>query len=291
MNTLDAQYLGRIVDEKEPLPSDKQKELVRRWQNDDDRDALWDLVLTNLRFVVQTAKEKGSADQYDDLIQAGVVGLLRAANKFDLDRDVTFLSYAKWWMHSEIAKVHQVNRRAAKVSDRDGRTVIQNYHSARKQLQRQGREPTSRAIADLLDVEPRDVEKVTSVLSPVRLSNPIRPESKDPLQNIMQGGYIPQDEMMCESERQLLISEYVREFGESIDKQRNREIWFNYVVAEDPPSLEKLGDQWGISKERVRQIKESLKADFRDFIDQKDVENHVLVDNSPERQKPQIGGL
>lgn len=253
-----------------PLSADEQRELARRYRDENDRGAAELLLSTNLRLVVKIAREYcRRPNELLDIIQEGNLGLVEALERFEPDRGVKFTTYAQHWIRAMILG-YLINQKypVRLGTSRSGRTVFYNLNKARKKLLAAGEQPTAEAVAEELGVDEADVVAVAAQLDSgaVRLDGPLEPES-DVLfsESLMDDAPTPEVELE-DREMTELLQRSVETFGESLTGDRKRRIWFERVVADDPKTLRELGENFDVSKERVRQIEVELQEAFSEAL-------------------------
>jgi RNA polymerase sigma-32 factor len=137
-----SEVISHIVKNYPVLPSTQQLKLVKSWQNDDDKSALDKLVLSNIKAVSKEAfriKNKNYYISYDDLIQEGIAGLLKAADMFDAGQEVTFLTYAMWWVKANMRRYVMDYRSVVRMgTTRDDRAIFSNLSKAVKEAEELG---------------------------------------------------------------------------------------------------------------------------------------------------------
>ena len=258
----------------EPLAPELQQELAERYYEDEDLEAASLLVLTNLRLVVKIAREyqRRWADLLD-LIQEGNVGLAEAITRHNPYRGVRFTSYAQYWVRAMILNYLMRHFQPIRIgSTRAGRKLFFNLQKAREKLQREGfLNPSPKLIADELGLNEEDVIEVARHLDSRPLSIDAKvpgydkltyrdvlsaPESDDP------------ESATATSEVREQISAALTAFGEQLKSDRDRMIWTERLMAESPRTLEDLGDEFKVSKERVRQLEVRIKKQLRAFLEQ-----------------------
>ena len=263
-------YLARL-NYIEPLPSDEQQELAERYVKDKDLNAGKMLILTNLRLVVKLAREyQRRWTNLLDLIQEGNVGLAEAVTRYDPYRGVKFTSYAQYWIRAMILNYLMNHLHPVKIgSSRAGRKLFYNLKKARRELMRQGHEnPTPALIAEYLDVDEKEVVRVSAQLDapPVYLDAQAPGHEKTTIGELMQSESADPEEMAADYDLATRLREAIKAFGEALEDERERAIWFDRMIAEEPRSLIDLGDAWQVSKERIRQVEVQIREDFRRFL-------------------------
>lgn len=253
-----------------PLSADEQRELARRYHEENDRTAAELLLSTNLRLVVKIAREYcRRPNELLDIIQEGNLGLVEALERFEPDRGVKFTTYAQHWVRAMILG-YLINQKypVRLGTSRSGRTVFYNLNKARKKLLAAGERPTAEAVAAELGVDESDVVAVAAQLDggAVRLDGPLEPESDVLFVESLTDDAPAPDVQLEDREMTELLQSSVETFGEKLTGDRKRCIWFERVVADDPKTLRELGEDFDVSKERVRQIEVELQEAFSDAL-------------------------
>lgn len=268
MSALDA-YMTRLR-ELAPLSNEEQSELARRYIEEGDQKAGQLLVMTNLRLVIKLAKEYANDwDEILDLIQEGNVGISKALGHYDRTKNVKFTSYAQYWVRARILD-YLINRgRTIRLgASRAGRKLFYNLNKVRKRLRDQGIDPTPARIAEELDVDEREVVRVGTHLdeSPISLDQKISDDADQTIGDLMEADTSTPEDATASRESQNTVREALREFGEQLSDDRRRAIWYERTLADDPKLLRELGDQWDVSKERIRQLESGLHHEFRGYF-------------------------
>lgn len=264
-------YLARLSF-IEPRSAEEQQTLAERYVEDEDMNAGRMLIVTNLRLVVKIAREyQRRWTNLLDLIQEGNVGLAEAVTRYDPYRGVKFTSYAQYWIRAMILNYLMNHMNPVKIgSSRAGRKLFYNLKKARRELRRQGHDnPTPALIAEYLDVDEKEVVRVAAQLD----APPVYMDAKAPGYEKATVGELMADEKARDPEEAAGEYEYNRQimdainaFGEQIEDDRERAIWYDRMIAEDNKSLVELGDEWGVSKERIRQVEVQIRKKFKDFL-------------------------
>lgn len=255
-----------------PLPAPEQQALAERYVEDDDMNAGRMLIVTNLRLVVKIAREyQRRWTNLLDLIQEGNVGLAEAVTRYDPYRGVKFTSYAQYWIRAMILNYLMNHMNPVKLgSSRAGRKLFYNLKKARRELRQQGHENITPAlIAEYLDVDEKEVVRVAAQLDapPVYMDAQAPGYEKATIGELMADdrAFDP-EEATAQHEFNSQISDSIKAFGTEIEDDRERAIWFDRMIAEDAKSLVVLGEEWGVSKERIRQVEVQIRARFKKFL-------------------------
>ncbi|HVF41032.1 MAG TPA: RNA polymerase sigma factor RpoD/SigA [Gemmatimonadaceae bacterium] len=228
-----------------------------------DQEALDKLVRSNLRFVVSVAKKyQNQGVSLSDLINEGNLGLIRAAHKFDETKGIKFISYAVWWIRQSILQALAEQSRIVRVPLNRAGALHRIGKRASTLLQELGRQPTHMEIAEGLDITEEEVAK-TMLISQVHLSldAPMTPGEDNRLLD-----YLP-DTTNRTPDEQTFEKALTEAIEESLSGLKEREskilrLYFG-LDGEDPMTLEDIGTLLGITRERVRQIKEKALLKLR----------------------------
>ncbi|WP_162687720.1 sigma-70 family RNA polymerase sigma factor [Bradymonas sediminis] len=262
-------YLARL-NYVEPLPAEQQQELAERYVEDGDLNAAKMLILTNLRLVVKLAREyQRRWTNLLDLIQEGNVGLSEAVKRYDPYRGVKFTSYAQYWVRAMILNYLMNHLHPVKIgSSRAGRKLFYNLKKTRRELIRLGHEPTPQLIAEYLDVDASEVTRVAAQLDapPVFLDAQAPGHEKTTVGELMPSTMVDPETAAAEHDLSRQIQAAIDGFGDQIEDPRNKAIWYERMIAEDPRSLLSLGEEWGVSKERIRQVEVQIRSTFKEYL-------------------------
>lgn len=238
-----------------PITEEEEKELGERLKKGDP-EALRRLIEGNLRFVVSYVKRyQGMGLTLLDLINEGNLGLVEAAQRFDPDRNVKFISYAVWWIRQAI--VHALSQAShsfnlpQKISDRISR-MNREKELLRKEL---GREPTREEVADRLKITPEEVADLELIQERgLSLSDKISEDEE------LEVGDRVSDELEPSVEYQLIrnsIEQQIREILNELDEREALVLKLRFGIDSDEPmTLQEIGDRLGLTRERIRQIEQ-----------------------------------
>ena len=265
-----AAYLARLA-HIVPLPPEDQQALAVRYVEEGDVNAARMLVITNLRFVVKIAREyQRRWTNLMDLIQEGNMGLMEAVKRYDPYRDVKFTSYAKFWVRAKILKHLMTYMNPVRIgSSRQSRKLFYNLKKARQELQKMGHEDvTPTLIAEHLDVDVDEVIAMQAQLEapPIYLDATLPGDSTSTVGQVMPEMSHDPSADVERSDFNARVREVMDAFAEEIEGERDRAIWDQRMAAAEPRSLGEIGDEWDISRERVRQLEIALRKRFKDFL-------------------------
>jgi len=218
--------------------------------------ALNKLVRSNLRFVVSVAKKyQNQGVPLPDLINEGNLGLIRAAHKFDETKGIKFISYAVWWIRQAILQALAEQSRIVRVPLNRAGALHRIGRRSSTLLQELGREPTVEEIAEELEISREEVERTLAISqSHLSLDAPVTPGEDNRLLDYLPDQYSPGPE---DEAYQHALKDTVEDALSTL-KEREAKILSLYFGLDDqePMTLEEIGSLLGITRERVRQIKE-----------------------------------
>jgi RNA polymerase sigma-32 factor len=246
-----------------------------RFADTGDRESAERLVTSNLRLVIKIAFQYHRQwANVLDLIQEGNVGLVEALSRYDASREIRFSSYAQYWIRAMILRFLLDNFRLVRLgSTRAGRKLFFQLQKERDRMMQEGQHPTSRLIAERLGVSEMEVDAVDQHMRAPALSLHA-PAGDDPegrtLSEIVPEGiaHDPEDQSARQEFQGLLREKLARFAREHVRDDRERVIWETRMVATEPISLSELGDQFGVSKERIRQVEARLRKKLKLFLEQ-----------------------
>jgi len=256
-----------------PLLSRKEEhDYAIRYKENGDLDAARRLVTANLRLVVKIAHEYRRAHQnLLDLIQEGNVGLMQAVKKFDPYRGIKLSTYSAWWIRAYILKFVLNNWRLVKVGTTQAqRKLFFNLKKQKQEFERMGIKPAAKAVADALDVSEKEVvEMEKRMASPdVSLAAPVgSQESSAPRTylDMLPVDSLQPDEEVEGNEFRSLLRAKLEKFARTL-KGRDMVIYRERLMSDKPLTLKQIGDRYGVTKERARQLEKRLLEKLRDYL-------------------------
>jgi len=250
------------------LSREEEKELAIQYLQHQDIEAAYKLVTGNLRLVVMIAREYQRATRnLLDLIQEGNIGLMEAVKKFDPYRGIRFPSYAVWWVRAYIIRYLINNWRVVKLGTTQAqRKLFFNLQKEKDRLEAEGIVPGPKLIAQRLDVKESEVVEMEQRLASRDLSID-QPSDDDggTLLDVLPGSIATAEDQVADAEFRQEIGAKIRAFG-TILRDKEAVIFNERLLAEKPLTLQEIGDKYGISRERVRQIEERLKKRLRVYL-------------------------
>lgn len=257
------------------LSPEEQNSLAVKFKETGDIKFAKALVTTNLRLVVKIAMEyRTTYSNVLDLIQEGNVGLMKAVSNFDPYKGTRLSYYASWWIRSYILKFLLDNFRLVKVGTTQAqKKLFYNLMREKERLEAQGIQAGPKLLADKLSVKEKDVIDMDMRLSShgaeVSLDRPATPDG------VSLGDYIPDqsdasDETLLQDQLKKILSDQVDSFLTKLN-EKERILFQERLMNEEPKTLQEIADKFGISRERARQIEarviDKLREHMRSHID------------------------
>ncbi|MCD8222709.1 MAG: RNA polymerase sigma factor RpoD [Clostridiales bacterium] len=245
-------YLKEIG--KIPLLSfEEEIELAKRME-EGDTDAKERLAEANLRLVVSIAKRySGRGMQLLDLIQEGNLGLIKAVEKFDYRKGYKFSTYATWWIRQAITRAIADQSRTIRIPVHMVETINRMIRTSRQLVQDLGREPTTEEIAEKMGISAERVEELRQIsLEPVSLESPVGDEEDSHL-----GDFIQDENMAAPADEAAysLLREQLEEVLDGLSEREKLVLKLRFGLEDGRPhTLEEVGKQFHVTRERIRQI-------------------------------------
>ena len=222
-----------------------------------DQIALERLTKANLRFVVSVAKQyQNQGLTLSDLINEGNLGLIKAAQRFDETRGFKFISYAVWWIRQSILQALAEQSRIVRLPlNKVG--SLNKINKAFSNLEQEfEREPSADELAEMLEITREEVETTLSVAARhVSVDAPFQEGEENSLLDVLENRSAPRTDMQLEY-LESLRKEIERSLSTLTDRQKDVIKYYFGIGVEHPMSLEDIGEKFGLTRERVRQIKD-----------------------------------
>jgi RNA polymerase primary sigma factor len=253
----------------ELLSAEEEVELAKKIRKGD-RDSLNALIQSNLRFVVSVAKQyQNQGLSLPDLINEGNLGLIKAAERFDETRGFKFISYAVWWIRQSILQALAEQSRIVRLPLNKIGSINKINKAINKLEQQFQREPTIEELAEMMESKPYLIEDAMNFSNiHVSMDAPLRDEELNNMYDVM----LNEDSPSPDTE--LIDGSLRKEIERSLSTLSQREadiLRYYFGLNNYPPhTLEEIGDEFGLTRERVRQIKEKaikkLKNQYRNRL-------------------------
>ena len=251
------------------LTREEEHELAVQYKELGDIEAAYTLVRSNLRLVVMIAREYERAFRnLLDLIQEGNIGLMESLKNFDPYRGVRFPSYAVWWIRAYIIRYLMNNWRMVKLGTTQAqRRLFFNLQKEKEKLEAEGFVPGAKLIAQRLDVKESEVIEMDQRLSgrDVSTDAPMAQGESLTLLNTLTDDSPTPEEHLAEEEYRDAVKARLKAFGEGL-KDKERVVFRERLMAEQPLTLREIGERYGISRERVRQIENRVKKKLKSYL-------------------------
>ncbi len=265
------QEIGKV----DLLTPEEEVDLAKRIKQGD-QTALEKLTKANLRFVVSVAKQyQNQGLSLSDLINEGNLGLIKAAQRFDETRGFKFISYAVWWIRQSILQALAEQSRIVRLPlNKVG--SLNKINKAFSQLEQEyEREPSSDELAEQLQIATEEVETTLGVAARhVSMDAPFVEGEDNSLLDVLENGGTPTaDSELAYS--QSLRKEIERSLSTLTERQKDVIILYFGIGVEHPMSLEDIGEKFGLTRERVRQIKDKAINKLRSTSRSKLLKNYL----------------
>jgi len=202
------------------------------------------------------------------LIQEGNIGLMQAVKKFDPHRGIKFSYYASFWIKAYILKFIMENWKLVKIGTTQAqRKLFFNLAKEKERLLSLGYDPEPKLLAERLDVKKDEIIEMGQRLGgwEVSIDAPVKEDAKQDYSSFLPSGEMAVDKQISVRERKELIHEKLEEYRETLSG-KHRDIFESRILAEQPMTLQELGDKYNISRERVRQIQEKILKKTKEWL-------------------------
>ncbi|MCF8031519.1 MAG: RNA polymerase factor sigma-32 [Desulfarculaceae bacterium] len=256
------------------LTREQELEITKSYYETGDPDLAAKLVTSNLRLVVKIAMDHQRYWMRNllDLIQEGNIGLLQAVQKFDPFRGIKFSYYASFWIKAYILKFIMDNWRLVRLGTTQAqRKLFYNLKREQEKLQAQGITPGPKLLSSRLGVSEKDVVEMSQRLDSWELSldAPVREDSDEAHQSFLTDEEQPNlDEELANQELRQLFHDELMAVRETLD-DKEKDILDRRLLAEDPMTLNDLGEEHGVSRERIRQLQVRLMEKLKERLSER----------------------
>ena len=266
-------YMRDVQRYKLLTPQEEHDAAVRYFESGD-VDAAARLVTANLRLVVKIAYDYRRAHKnINDLIQEGSIGLMQAVKKYDPYKGVKLSTYAAWWIRAYILRFILNNARLVKVGTTQAqRKLFFNLRKEKARLSALGIDPTPETIAKRLDVPTEDVVQMDRRLAAgdMSLDAPVNAAEGSTQSRV---DFLPArlesaDSVLADAELGAMLREQLETFGKTL-KGKEAQIFHQRMLTDEPRTLQELGDEFGVSRERVRQLEKRLQLKLKQYLSEK----------------------
>ena len=265
-------YLSEIS-KYDLLTREQEIELGTRYRNTGDEEAASALVTANLRLVVKIAMEFQRVWMQNllDLIQEGNIGLMQAVKKFDPDKKVKFSYYASFWIKAYILKFIMDNWRLVKIGTTQGqRKLFFKLKKEKQKLIDMGFYPEPKLLSDRLGVSEKEIVEMDQRLDrwDVSLNAPLKDDSDTERIEVLKTATESIESVVSRKEIEAILKSGISELRSEMTP-RELDIFDLRILSDDPKTLREIGDNYGISRERVRQVQQSIIKRMKASLEQK----------------------
>ncbi len=244
--------------------------LGKKIQEDSDSDSAYVMVTSNLRLVVKIALDFQRIWMQNllDLIQEGNIGLVQAVKKFDPYKNVKFSYYASFWIKAYILKFIMDNWRLVKIGTTQGqRKLFFRLEKEKQRLIQEGFDPGPKLLSERMGVSEREIVEMDQRLDgwDLSLDEPIRDDSTTERIEFINTDLDSTEEKMARKEIEDILHIRVNEFKKTL-KPRELHIFNKRLFSDEPLTLQEIGEEYHISRERVRQVENNIIKKMKEYF-------------------------
>jgi RNA polymerase sigma-32 factor len=252
------------------LSREEEHRLAVQYKEYGDLEAAYKLVTANLRLVVMIAREYQKAFKtLLDLIQEGNMGLMEAVKNFDPYRGVRFPSYAVWWIRAYMIRYIMNDWRMVKIGTTQAqRKLFFNLQKEKEKIEAEGLMPGPKLLAQRLQVKEDEVVEMEQRLASRDLSVDVPIGGDDDEATML--SFLPDnkqtpEQQFADAQYHELLHDKMEQFAKTL-KDKELVIYRERLLNEEPATLREIGEKYGISRERVRQIEERVKKKLKTYL-------------------------
>lgn len=263
------------------LTHEEEEKLMKAYKENNDLEAAYKLISGNLWLVVKIARNYDSiARNLLDIIQEGNIGLMEAVKNFDVNKGTNFPSYAVFWIKAYIIRYIMANIRLVKIGTTQAqRKLFFNLQKEKEKLESQGFYPSTKLLAERLNVKEQEVIEMDTRLhqQDLSLSAPVGDDAKEEYENLIPSKEKNAEDILAQKQFNDLIIYSFNKFKETLN-EKEAVIFEKRMLRNNKPTLEELSLELKISKERVRQIENEIKVKLKKFLSEnfKEVANYYI---------------
>jgi RNA polymerase sigma-32 factor len=253
------------------LKPEEEQELAQRVRDNGDQDAAFRLVSSHLRLVVKIAMDfqRRWMQNALDLIQEGNVGLMKAVNKFDPDKGIKFSYYAAFWIKAYILKYIMDNWRMVKIgTTQTQRKLFYNLNKERQRLLSLGFDPTTEALSESLNVSESEIVEMDQRLSrgDMSLDMPVGDDTDTTRLDFLPSLAPGVEETLSDNQISRILLENLKAIEPELN-EKELAILHERLLSDSPVTLREIGERYGVTRERVRQIEARLLQKIRQHLE------------------------
>ena len=252
------------------LTKEEETELAIRVKENNDEEAAYRLITSNLRLVVKIAMDfhRYWTKSLLDLIQEGNLGLIQAVRKFDPYRGIKFSYYSSYWIKAYMLSFIMKNWKLVKIgTTQTQRKLFYNLAKEREKLVAEGIMPETKLLAERLNVKETDIEEMTQRLGggEVSINAPIGDGGKEEYSSFLPDEKMDIDDQISEVQGRTVLLDKLEEYRKTL-KGKELDIFESRIMSDNPLTLQELGDKYNISRERVRQIQARIVSNIKKWL-------------------------
>jgi len=254
------------------LSKQEEKTLGLKIYKTQNHQAIKTLILHNMRLSIKIAyKYKRSWTNIMDLIQEASIGIAIAAKKWDPHKKTRFGTYASYWIKAQLTKFLMTNARLIHTANtKIGRKIYFNLPKIKRKLISQGKHPTPELIAKEINEDPKEVTSVITRINnnETSINNKFynRTNNNNIIENLITSKNLNAENLICQYQINKTMNNIIIHFTKTLNNERDITIWTKHLISDNPISLVDLGKQYNVSKQRIFQLANKIKQNFRCYI-------------------------